>query len=174
MKQDENDQNPKKESTPVVGKKPYGKSRINGNALVAALLFRQATNPKDTNMNDDVQQTQITENKAYKLLPDGRKHYLKATGFDIIFSIVMPPYGFFVGLFAFASKGEKRRGATMMIIGACIVALIVTFAVMGAIADSYHVSGGNGQTIDACALFVPLLWLPLCIFLCRFTRKFQS
>jgi len=28
MKQHENDQNPKKESTPVVGKKQYGKSRL--------------------------------------------------------------------------------------------------------------------------------------------------
>src|SRR5271156_614936 len=29
MKQDENDQNHKKEATPVVGKKPYGKSQVN-------------------------------------------------------------------------------------------------------------------------------------------------
>ena len=53
---------------------------------------------------------------SYAVLPDGRIRFLKATFRDILFSIVIPPIGFVVGFFALTLKGEKRRGATMMVL----------------------------------------------------------
>jgi hypothetical protein len=57
--------------------------------------------------------------------PDGRKQYLKATGLDIAISILLPGWGLIVGAMAFFIKGEKKRGATMMIIGAIILFLVI-------------------------------------------------
>jgi hypothetical protein len=57
---------------------------------------------------------------SYVILPDGRIRFLKATFRDILLSVVIPPVGFLVGFFAFTLKGEKRRGATMMILAFCV------------------------------------------------------
>jgi hypothetical protein len=64
-------------------------------------------------------------NTNSELLPNGRKRLLKATAIDIIVSIILPGWGVLVGAFAFFAKGEKKRGATMMIIGAVILFLLI-------------------------------------------------
>jgi len=48
---------------------------------------------------------------------------LKATVVDIIISVILPGWGLIVGALAFFAKGEKKRGATMMIIGAFITSV---------------------------------------------------
>lgn len=90
---------------------------------------------KDGTLNDDefaqakskllLQPQTPTPNADYEILPDGRKRFLKATGVDIIISIFFPGWGLIVGAFAFFAKGEKKRGATMMIIGAIILFLVI-------------------------------------------------
>jgi hypothetical protein len=49
MKQDENDQNYKKESTPVVGKKPNGKSQLN--SFLRAQMTNDKSDPSFSNLN---------------------------------------------------------------------------------------------------------------------------
>ena len=64
-------------------------------------------------------------NADYEILPNGRKRFLKATGLDIVISIFLPGWGLIVGAMAFLIKGEKKRGATMMIIGAIVLFLVI-------------------------------------------------
>ena len=128
--------------------------------------------------------SQTAPNEDSEVLPNGSKRFLKATVFDIIFSICMPPFGFIVGALA-SIKGEKKRGATMMIVAACNVGAIVTFAILSLIADNYqshyhyvgdkYVPAKYGELVSACVLIVPILWLPFCIYLLRCSaRKFRK
>ena len=68
---------------------------------------------------------QAEPDKIYELLPNGRKRYLKATGGDIIISSIAPGWGLIIGALAFLIKGEKKRGTTMMIIGAIVLLLLI-------------------------------------------------
>jgi len=68
------------------------------------------------------------EGKAYIILENGKKHYVKATVIDIIFSLILPFWGLVIGLVAIA-RGEKKRGQTMALIG--VVGLLI-FAAMRA------------------------------------------
>ena len=54
--------------------------------------------------------------KAYIILENGKKHYIKATTVDIVFSIFIPFWGFVFGIAALL-RGETKRGQTMAIIG---------------------------------------------------------
>ena len=70
----------------------------------------------------------------YEILPDGRKRFLKATGIDIVISIILPVWGLAVGGYAYFGKGETKRGATMMIIGAIVLVLCI----IGSFAPQQH------------------------------------
>jgi len=56
---------------------------------------------------------------------DGRKRLPKATTGDIILSVLLPGWGVLIGLIALC-KGEKKRAVTMIAIGVCILALIIS------------------------------------------------
>lgn len=75
-------------------------------------------------------QSQAPPGANYEILPDGRKRFLKATPVDIIVSIILPFWGLAIGGYAYFGKGETKRGATRMIIGAIVLFLciIATFA----------------------------------------------
>jgi hypothetical protein len=60
-----------------------------------------------------------------KVIPDKKERLEKATTLDVIISIFLPGWGLIVGALAFFIKGEKKRGATMMIIGAIILFLLI-------------------------------------------------
>ncbi len=56
---------------------------------------------------------------------NGRKRLSKATTGDIILSVLLPGWGVLIGLIALC-KGEKKRAVTMIAIGACVLALIIS------------------------------------------------
>ena len=62
--------------------------------------------------------------KPYEILPNGKKRYTRATTGDIVFSIFLPFWGIVIGGIA-AIRGETKRGKTMMLIGAVVLAIWV-------------------------------------------------
>jgi hypothetical protein len=60
----------------------------------------------------------------------GRSRYARATGIDIIISMVLPGWGVLVGLIALA-KGEKRRAMTMITIGLIVFAILAVSSQLG-------------------------------------------
>ena len=66
----------------------------------------------------------VPEQAGYEILPNGKRRYLKATVGDIFFCCLLPFWGLIVGGIAF-SRGEKKRGQTMMLLGLALVAVVV-------------------------------------------------
>lgn len=73
-------------------------------------------------MMEDEQATEDSS-KPYKILPDGKKHYTRATTVDIVISALIPFWGIVIGAIA-ASRGEVQRGKTMMIVGGICLLLV--------------------------------------------------
>jgi hypothetical protein len=52
-----------------------------------------------------------------------RQRFEKATLGDVVLSVVLPGWGILVGLTVLC-KGERKRAATMIVIGACVLAVV--------------------------------------------------
>jgi hypothetical protein len=65
----------------------------------------------------------------YEILPNGKKRYTRATGVDIVFSIFLPLWGVVIGGIA-ALRGETKRGATMMLIGAIALSVFILIRII--------------------------------------------
>ncbi|WP_321155629.1 hypothetical protein [Psychrobacter sp. LV10R520-6] len=66
----------------------------------------------------------IESNKPWVILGNGKKHYMRATTFDIVVSIFLPILRLILGLVALIKK-EYKRGGTMIVIG-FIVSIVFT------------------------------------------------
>jgi peptidoglycan/LPS O-acetylase OafA/YrhL len=80
--------------------------------------------------SNQAQPIQANKSSAYEILPNGKKRYLRATAVDIIFSILLPFWGFLIGAIALA-RGEQKRGLTMVLIGIAGLALYAVLKGMG-------------------------------------------
>lgn len=74
------------------------------------------------NMQEACLSPPLIEQQGYEILPNGKKRYLRATGGDVFFCVLLPFWGLVIGGIAFV-RGEKKRGQTMMLIG-CVGLLI--------------------------------------------------
>lgn len=69
---------------------------------------------------------QVASKKSWVILNNGKKHYIRATIFDIIIALLFPFFGLIAGLFAIIKK-EHKRGWTMVaisIIGSVIIIIL--------------------------------------------------
>lgn len=86
-------------------------------------------------MENYVNQNQFTpyarqqKSQYFEILPNGKKRYLRATAIDIVFSVIFPFPCLIIG-FITSSRGERKRGRTMMFIGGSLSILNALFGLM--------------------------------------------
>lgn len=76
--------------------------------------------------NEKIDDTPTTfpDKKNYIILPNGKKKYTDATGFDYILCLLLPGIGFVIGIYALIFKKETKRGGLMILISIIAAILI--------------------------------------------------
>jgi hypothetical protein len=75
--------------------------------------------------------TKQEQDVPYEVLPSGRKRYTRATVVDIVLSVILPLWGLVIGGLALV-KGERKRGFTMIGVGAVFTTLAVLYQLYNA------------------------------------------